>query len=92
MRQKVENMETLPRLLWSKEEAATISCLSLRSINYYIGKKQLGTIRKGRRVLIHHKELSRFCSMSNFDGISEAPDNVKWKCLVNFRPALGDAP
>jgi excisionase family DNA binding protein len=52
-------------LLHSKREAARIIGISLRTIHSLIGKKQLGTVRIGRRVLVPHAELVRFCDINH---------------------------
>ena len=55
----------LPRLLYSREEAAQILGISLRSVDYAIANEQLTPIRKGDRVLIHVDELERFARQNH---------------------------
>ena len=50
----------IPRLLYSRKEAATSLNLSLRSIDYLIENRQLAVKTIGRRVLIAAHELERF--------------------------------
>lgn len=52
--------DPLERLLYSKEAAAALLSLSLRSLNYAIAAGLIRTVRKGRRVLIHRSEIARF--------------------------------
>jgi excisionase family DNA binding protein len=48
-------------LLHSKREAARILGVSIRTLHSLIAEKQLRTVRIGRRVLVAHAELMRFC-------------------------------
>jgi excisionase family DNA binding protein len=52
--------EFLP-LLHSKRQAARIIGISERTLHSLIAARQLGRVRVGRRVLIPHAELVRFC-------------------------------
>jgi excisionase family DNA binding protein len=55
----------LDRLLYGKEEAAALLSLSLRSLNYAIAAGLIRIIRKGRRVLIHRSEITRFSCLNH---------------------------
>jgi excisionase family DNA binding protein len=48
------------RLLYTRQESARQLSLSVRSIDYLIGSKQLMARRMGKRVLVPHSELLRF--------------------------------
>jgi excisionase family DNA binding protein len=48
-------------LLYGKREAARIIGISPRTLHSLIAAKQLRTVRIGRRVLVPHAELVRFC-------------------------------
>jgi hypothetical protein len=60
-----------PRLLYTRQEAAYKLSLSIRSLDYYISTKLIGTRRKGRRVLVPHGELIRFSRMDHTDDIRQ---------------------
>jgi excisionase family DNA binding protein len=49
-------------LLYGKREAAHVIGISLRTLHSLIAKSQLCTVRIGRRVLVPHAELLRFCN------------------------------
>jgi excisionase family DNA binding protein len=50
----------LPRLLYSRKEAAYQLSISTRSIDYLIAEGRLNTRKIGGRILIPHDELVRF--------------------------------
>lgn len=50
----------VPKLLYSRQEAAEILSLSLGTIQELLHRGLLAGIRKGRLVLIHRDELERF--------------------------------
>jgi len=47
-------------LLYTKRDAATLLSLSLRTVDNLIARKELRTVRIGRRVLIPVAELNQF--------------------------------
>ena len=47
------------RLAYSKKEAAAATSISLRSIDYLIGKGQLKAVKIGRRVVIPARDLEK---------------------------------
>ena len=47
------------RLAYSKKEAAAATSISLRSIDYLIGKGQLKAVKIGRRVVIPAQDLEK---------------------------------
>jgi hypothetical protein len=49
-----------PRLLYDRKTAALTLSISVRSLDYLIQQQQIATRRIGKKVLIHHTELSRF--------------------------------
>jgi len=53
-------MDNAPRLLFSKKEAAQALCISVRTLEYLIGRGELPVKRVGRRVLISRLVLEHF--------------------------------
>jgi excisionase family DNA binding protein len=58
------------RLLYDRREAARQLSISVRSLDYLIAKKKLGTRRLGKKVLIPHAELVRFASTNHLDSVA----------------------
>jgi hypothetical protein len=50
----------LPRLLYDRRAAALQLSISVRSLDYLIAGKKLGTRRIGKKVLVPRSELIRF--------------------------------
>jgi hypothetical protein len=48
------------RLLYDRKQAAAQLSISVRSLDYLIQQQQIATRRIGKKVLIHHTELTRF--------------------------------
>lgn len=44
--------------------------ISVRSLDYLVANKQLGTRRLGKKILIPHGELVRFARADHFDAIA----------------------
>ena len=63
-----------PRMLHSRNEAAYLLCLSTRSLDYLIGKKELAVRRVGRKILVPHNELLKF-ARKDHDAV--ASDNTE---------------
>jgi hypothetical protein len=68
---EAETIPSLPRLLYTRQEAAYKLSLSVRSLDYYIATKRISTRRKGRKVLVPHGELIRFSHMDHTDAIRQ---------------------
>jgi hypothetical protein len=66
-----EPNSSLPRLLYTRLEAAYKLSLSVRSLDYYIATKRISTRRMGRKVLVPHGELVRFSRMDHTDDIRQ---------------------
>lgn len=49
------------KLLYCRKEAAELLSLALRTLDYLIKNQDIAIVRVGRRVLITHQELLRFC-------------------------------
>jgi excisionase family DNA binding protein len=64
-------MET--RLLYSRQEAARQLSISVRSLDYLIAAKKIGTRRLGKKVLIPHVELVRFAGASHYESVTPDP-------------------
>ena len=56
-----------PRLLYDRKEAARQLSISIRSLDYLIANKKLGTRRIGKKVLIPYGELKRFAAANHYD-------------------------
>ena len=63
-----------PRMLYGRNEAAYLLCLSTRSLDYLIGKKELAVRRVGRKILVPHNELLKF-ARKDHDAV--ASDNTE---------------
>jgi excisionase family DNA binding protein len=61
------------RLLYDRKEAARQLSISVRSLDYLIANKQLGTRRLGKKVLIPHGELVRFASTNHYESVTPEP-------------------
>ena len=61
-------METL---LLSKQEAARMLGVSIRSLEHLISRKEIPTRRIGRRVLIARSAVESFAKLQNSDNTSE---------------------
>lgn len=65
MKQEVE------KLLYSRQEAAIAVGISRRSIDYYISRGEIRTVRIGSRVLIPASELRKFASKNHHGPIRQ---------------------
>jgi hypothetical protein len=61
--------ENQTRMLYTRQESARQLSLSVRSLDYLIGSKQLTARRVGKRVLITHGELVRFSRGDHPDAV-----------------------
>lgn len=50
----------LQKIFYSRAETAALLCLSLRTIDNLVSRKELTVRRVGRKVLFHRDELVRF--------------------------------
>lgn len=57
------------RLLYDRKEAARQLSISVRTLDYLIAAKTFVTRRIGKRILIPHSELVRFCRGDHFGPI-----------------------
>ncbi len=64
-----EKQDNAPRLLYDRKEAARQLSISTRALDYLIAKKELGTRRLGRKVMVSHGELVRFARADHTDAI-----------------------
>jgi excisionase family DNA binding protein len=55
-------MALAPKILYTRQEAATMLSLSLDSLQELMHRGLLAGVRKGRRVLVHRDELERFAA------------------------------
>jgi excisionase family DNA binding protein len=58
-------MDPAPKFLYSRKEAAVSLAISLRSLDYLIGRGEIRVIRKSRHVMIHRSELERWAKIDN---------------------------
>ena len=61
---------TSPRLLHTREDAAGILSISVRSLDYHIARQRLRVKHHGAKVLIHHSELARFAREEHRDAVA----------------------
>jgi hypothetical protein len=62
------------RLLYDRKGAARQLSISVRSLDYLIAAKRIGTRRLGKKALIPHGELARFASANHYESMTpEAP-------------------
>jgi excisionase family DNA binding protein len=62
-----------PRMLYDRKEAARQLSISVRSLDYLIAAKKIGTRRLGKKVLIPHGELVRFASANHYESVTPEP-------------------
>jgi hypothetical protein len=79
-----EQQNHAPRLLYDRPEAAFQLSMSVRSLDYAIAAKKIGTRRKGGRVLIPHSELVRYASTNDYDDLT--PKSRKRKAAKDGEP------
>jgi len=82
-------MNSLPRLLYTRREAAEALHLSDSSVDMLITQRILRPVRKGRRVLIARAEIERVAGLK----VQRIwPAKVDGKTTRHFAPALGKPP
>lgn len=67
--QPVAAAAALYKLQYSREEAAELLCISLRTLDRLIAEKRLSVRRIGRRVLITHEALLMFTKRDHPTGV-----------------------
>jgi hypothetical protein len=68
------------RLLYDRREGARQLSVSIRSLDYFIARKLIGTRRIGKKVLIPHAELVRFAAANHYEPVTPAPDSNDSPC------------
>lgn len=63
---------SLPRLLYSRKEAAFMLSMSVRSLDYLIAEGRIRARQIGGRVLIHHQDLERLARDGDREAIKPA--------------------
>ncbi|HEY0701167.1 MAG TPA: helix-turn-helix domain-containing protein [Candidatus Acidoferrales bacterium] len=58
-------MERSDKILFSRDEAAGMLSISVRSVDYLLARGELRAVRKGRRLLIPRTELERWAKKDN---------------------------
>ncbi|MGH9685260.1 MAG: excisionase family DNA-binding protein [Candidatus Acidiferrales bacterium] len=61
-------METPPKLLYTRREAAEALSVGVSTLDLMIHRGMIRSVRKGRRVLVHKNELAR-AAVKNFPQI-----------------------
>lgn len=61
---------TAEKLLYDRRSAAAALSISIRSLDYYIARGELRTIRIGRKVLIPASELKQFARTNHYDSVA----------------------
>ena len=72
-------MDPLQKLLYDRRSAAAALSISIRSLDYYIARGELRTIRIGRKVLIPAGELKQFARTNHYEPVvrtSRAADDA----------------
>jgi len=54
------------KLLYDRKSAAFVLSISVRSLDYLIAQKRLNTIRLGKKIMLGHGELVKFCRGNHF--------------------------
>jgi hypothetical protein len=65
--QKAEPTPTTPKLLYDRRSASHALSISLRSLDYLISGRQLATRRLGKKIMISHETLVKFCRGDHFE-------------------------
>lgn len=65
----------VPKLLYSRKDAAFALSISIRSLDYLISNKQLNTRKLGKKIMIPYGELSRF-ARADHAHLSQHPDEA----------------
>ena len=63
-------MDPLQKLLYDRRSAAAALSISIRSLDYYIARGEVRTIRIGRKVLIPASELKQFARTNHYDSVA----------------------
>jgi len=66
-------MDTVPKLLISKKEAAQALSISVRGLEYLISRKELPTRRVGKRVLVPVAALRKFSEHDHAKSLAPKP-------------------
>ena len=66
-----------PRMLYDRKAAAHELCISVRSVDALIKRRELETRRIGKRVLIPHAALVKYARADHFGPIQCSPDYLK---------------
>jgi excisionase family DNA binding protein len=79
-------METPPKLLISKKEAAQVLSVSLRTIDHLISRGAVATVRIGKRVLVTNQSLN---DLAESESSTSARTNSKVKHHFDESPENG---
>jgi hypothetical protein len=66
----------VPKLLFTRREASYALGISIRSLDYLVGAKQLAHRRLGKKVMIAAKELERF-ARADHQHLTQYPGRVQ---------------
>lgn len=65
-------LSEVQKFLYDRRSAAASLSVSVRTVDYYIARGELRTIRIGRKVLIPASELKQFARTNHYDPVATA--------------------
>jgi hypothetical protein len=68
---------SVPKLLFSRKEAAYSLGIGIRSLDHLIARKELATRRLGKKVMVPAKELERFSRADHFNLTLAPSDSIQ---------------
>ena len=63
-------MDPLQKLLFDRRSAAAALSVSIRTLDYFIARGELRTVRVGRKVLVPARELKQFARTNHYDPVA----------------------
>jgi len=64
------------KLLYDRKSAAYVLSISVRALDYLIAHKRLNAIRLGKKIMLGHGELVKFCRSNHFTLTQNAPHGL----------------
>jgi len=60
--ESTNNIRPMPqKLLYDRRSASYVLSISTRALDYLIANKQLAPLRLGKKIMLSHQELTKFC-------------------------------
>jgi hypothetical protein len=59
--------QSVPKLLYSRKDAAFVLSISVRSLDYLVAQKRLAFRKIGKRILFAHNELVKFAKADHLE-------------------------